>query len=682
MRGKSVLLHLSVGALAGCGLLLCLALLFAFILGAPPFPGDVDVLSVLVWALSFALSGALVGVTVAGSLGGAPQRGGPGPGELHGLALLDSLGESLVVIDRDYRIVLANRAYRELGGVAAGDDVRGMSCYSVSHGRDRPCHEEGECCPLEEVFRTGKEYSCLHVHGGAGDGREVEVAAYPVRDRSGRLLHVVEAIRAVPKSKSAEEKLRKSEEKFRTLFDTSSEAIFILDEAGNFLDVNRTAHERLGYGKQEMLGMNVADIDPPEYASQVPERMARLVREGSALFESAHRCRDGTVMPVEINAATAWHGGRQVVFSFVRDLTARKAEEERLRESEKKYSALFRESGDAVFLHDMAGNIVDVNEKALAILGYAREEIDTLKVGDLHPPSAREASAEAFADIVREGSAAFEISFRRKDGSVFPAEVSSRLLDVGGGDIVQGVVRDISERRAAEEKARDYARRLEHTNDLKDLFADILSHDLQNPASIVAHAAELLSKREHLRDAREVSMIQRNARRIMQLIEDASIYAKMESGGAPLEEEIELVTALSARMASFRSRFEEKRIVVDFDHPPSALVSANPLVELIFDNLLSNAAKYSPEDSRVKVGLQRQGKGWLLTVADEGEGVPGEFRQAIFGRFERRDKKGVKGTGLGLAIVKRVTELHGGTVGVDPRPGGGSIFRVWLPDGR
>ena len=105
------------------------------------------------------------------------------------------------------------------------------------------------------------------------------------------------------------------------------------------------------------------------------------------------------------------------------------------------------------------------------------------------------------------------------------------------------------------------------------------------------------------------------------------------------------------------------------------------MVEDVFSNLMSNAAKYAPPDSTVTVAIRDEGSTWLVSVADEGDGVSDGFKEAIFERYERRNKKGVRGTGLGLAIAKRLVELHEGSIWVEDTPGGGSIFSVRLPKG-
>ncbi len=148
------------------------------------------------------------------------------------------------------------------------------------------------------------------------------------------------------KARESEERLRESEQKFRALFDNAKDAIFIHDLEGRFLDVNREACERLGYSRDELLQMGVRDIDIPEFAAMVPARIEEVLRKGHVLFESEHRRRDGSRVPVEINSSLLEVGGKTLVFSTCRDITARKQAEQALRESEERHRRLFERMHD------------------------------------------------------------------------------------------------------------------------------------------------------------------------------------------------------------------------------------------------------------------------------------------------------------------------------------------------
>jgi PAS domain S-box-containing protein len=471
--------------------------------------------------------------------------------------MLNSLGEGIITIDRDYRIVQANLAYCEMAGVGPSGEVVGRHCYEVSHRLDHPCHEEGEDCPVRKVFETGQPETCIHSHpADAGGVDRVALTGHPLKDGSGRVVKVME---------------------------------------------------------------------------------------------------------------------------IVRNLTQEVLAEQRLRESEERYRELYQHSYDAIFTHDMQGRIIDVNQKAIDLLGYTRGEIFNISVQDLHPGGASGQVMNAFSAIGKHGFISFEIDYRRKDGSVFPAEVSSSLLEVGGKSVVQSIVRDITARRAEEDIRKQYAEKLEEMNSLKDLFSDILCHDLLNPASIVTSVSALLAGRENPRDEKEITMIRRNAERIMRLIRDASTYARIEDESVLDREERDLVAIIASCLESLRPKAEERGITITFEHQGEVPVRANWMIVEVFENLISNAVKYSPESSEVTITVERQDDGTVVSVTDCGEGVPDAYKESIFERFRRGEESGVKGTGLGLAIARRVMNCYGGRVWVEDNPDGGSIFRAALP---
>jgi len=143
------------------------------------------------------------------------------------------------------------------------------------------------------------------------------------------------------------------------------------------------------------------------------------------------------------------------VYAIYRDITERKLAERTLKEKEEKYHNLFQSSNDAIFIHDLEGNIIDVNNSVLSLFGYDKSEILELSISKMHPVSELGKSAQAFRDVSKNGFVNFEIDFQKKNGEIFPAEVSSSLFEISGTKVIQGVVRDISERRKAEQNLRE-----------------------------------------------------------------------------------------------------------------------------------------------------------------------------------------------------------------------------------
>ena len=160
--------------------------------------------------------------------------------------------------------------------------------------------------------------------------------------------------------------------------------------------------------------------------------------------------------------------------------------EEELQQSEEKFSNLFQQSNDAIFLHDLEGNIIDVNEKTLKLFGYTKSEMLSTKIPILHPPEMLKASENAFERIAKDGFVNFEIEFKKKDGKTFPADVSSSLFTIGGKKVIQGIVRDITERKQAEQALRQV--KLE-----EERYHAMLSHFINNDMQKIINNLELLT---------------------------------------------------------------------------------------------------------------------------------------------------------------------------------------------
>ncbi|UCG77947.1 MAG: PAS domain S-box protein [Nitrospirota bacterium] len=159
--------------------------------------------------------------------------------------------------------------------------------------------------------------------------------------------------------------IKSNEKRLEALFDSATDAIFIIDMKGNFIDLNRTAHERLGYSKEEMLSMHISELDSPEFSSRVPERLEKIIKDDQVIFESAHLRKDGTVMPVEVNSRLMDYDGQKVFFSVIRDITKRKLAEEEVRDA---YSSLEREKARTEAIVAAMGDGISIQSTDYKIL--------------------------------------------------------------------------------------------------------------------------------------------------------------------------------------------------------------------------------------------------------------------------------------------------------------------------
>lgn len=344
-------------------------------------------------------------------------------------------------------------------------------------------------------------------------------------------------------------------------------------------------------------------------------------------------------------------------------------------------SSAIAEAPDGVQISDLGGHVAYSNRAVQDIYGFSPEELEGEHVNSMNADPGF-ASRVILPAIQQTGRWAGELEVRHKDGRTFPIWLTTALvLDRRGRPTAAvGIIRDITERRRTEQALRSYATQLEEATRLKDLFADILRHDLLGPASSLRMAVDLLAKRDSSPTTMELlGRMKRSCARLTDLIEHAAKYAKISRLEQVELETIDLRRVLQDVVADLQVALQDVKAPISLPSLRSAPVRANPLVSEVFANLLSNAIKYGPESGTVTVDVEDAGEHWVVAVADRGKGIPDEDKQRIFTRYERLEREGVKGTGLGLAIAKHIVELHRGKIWVEDNPGGGSVFRVALP---
>gem|GEM_PF-1715899 len=183
-----------------------------------------------------------------------------------------------------------------------------------------------------------KEYRIIRHNDGAE--RWVHGLGRLQLNAKGQPVTMIGTIQDITRRKETDEKVKQSEAKYRNLFESSRDGIFIIDLDGNFIDANTTAYTRLGYTKEEMLALHISKLDHPQFAPQVPDRMKQINEHGFAVFESAHLRKDGTAMPVEVNSRLMEYEGRTVYFSMIRDITERKNAEREIEDARLKIKIL------------------------------------------------------------------------------------------------------------------------------------------------------------------------------------------------------------------------------------------------------------------------------------------------------------------------------------------------------
>ncbi|MCM2322828.1 MAG: PAS domain S-box protein [Oligoflexia bacterium] len=470
--------------------------------------------------------------------------------------------------------------------------------------------------------------------------------------------------------------------------DHSGDAIHWISRSGRIFYANRAAYTRLGYTREEFRKLTLPEIDPLFPREVWEPHWEELKRRKTLTIETLHRTKEGRDIPVEVIARYMVFRGQEFNCGFVRDISERKKAEQELREREERIRLILDSTGEGMMGVDNGGRCTFINPAGVRLLGYdsAAELLGqklhhrihhTRRDGTRYP--SRE--CRPYQAILKQQNVLIDDElFWRRDGSSFPVEYRVHPI-IQDGRQLGGVYSfsDISVRLSRLQRLKDYAEKLKEANRLKDLFTDILRHDILNPATAIRISASLLGRLPLEPAAAKVAgNISRSAKSLIELCENAAEYARVASAESLEFRETNLCALVQDTLRDFEPLAAEKKIRIERD-AQVCMAEVHPAISEVFSNLLSNAIKYSPAGSRIRLHLEVTDAAWNFSVSDQGEGIPDPDKERIFTRFERLEKKEVKGTGLGLAIARQVVQLHGGRIWVEDNPGGGSVFRVEVP---
>ncbi|MFN8092905.1 MAG: PAS domain S-box protein [Vicinamibacteria bacterium] len=422
---------------------------------------------------------------------------------------------------------------------------------------------------------------------------------------------------------------------------------------------------REGYAPAELVGQ--LGLATGLYA---PVRGARAAL---SIFEwvGSHRRPDEGLLSLANHAAG----------QFGRFLDAREFQDA-LRESEARSRAILDSALDAIVTIDHEGLVTEWNPAAEALFGHSREDVLGHPLAEaVIPEDLRESHATGLVRYAATGvgrvlGRRLEMPAMRKDGSLFPAEVSIARIERDGPAAFTAFIRDVTERTEVER--------------LKRQFVSTVSHELRTPLTSIRGSLGLLAAGavgELGEEAREtVAIAERNTVRLIRLINDILDLERLEAGRFTLEiAPVELDVVLRRAVESVSAYAADRRVSIPAPQTGAvALGDEGRLVQVVV-NLLSNAIRFSPEGSRVTLRVESGEGPHRVEVADEGSGVSAELRRQIFEPFfqvEGTDARQRGGSGLGLAICKALVEQQGGEIGVERQEAGeGSLFWFTVPRG-
>ncbi len=738
--------------------------------------------------------------------------------------VLETISEHIVYYDKDFKIIWANKTAADSLNLTP-EQLVGKNCYNLWHGRNEPCEE----CPVLKTLKFGELNTREMI---TPDGRLWFVKGYPVFNDNNKISGVVEITRDITERKAAEQKLKKSEVKYRNILENMMEGYYETDLIGNLVYVNGEYCKIMGYSKEEVIGKNYRLLydtkssevlfnmfnqvyktgipRPPTGVARVITKKEKLIYfEGSVdlLYDSKGNklgfyglVRDVTKRKIaeqklikseekyrslfeNLNAGFALHevivddNNKPVDYRYIEvnpaferltgmkkedligktvteaipgtendpadwigkfgnvgltgipmtvedyseafdrwykvsgyspkkgyfavtftDITERKKAEEALKESEEKFRTIAEQSFmSIVILQD--GILKYFNERLPKVNRYSPEEIKNWKPYEfaklIHPDDRDFVTDQARKKEIGEKGVIEQYNYRiiRKDGEIRWLENFSKTINYKGrpADFIMSI--DITEQMNAEKQLKKSEKKYREAFNRSNFYKDLIAHDINNILQNILSSVELsflyLEEEKDLNELKQMLKISKQqVSRAANLISNVRKLSRLEDIKISTKP-IEAIEVLNQSIDFLLKSLQDKKINIDIENPYKAItVQANELLIDIFENILINAVKYThhfPVEIKIKVSkLQKDGlKLVKFEFEDSGIGISDTDKVNIFQRVYNIDRT-ISGMGIGLSLVRKILTTYKGQIWVEDKVKGdyskGSNFVVLIPE--
>ena len=589
-------------------------------------------------------------------------------------ALLSAPPESAFMVDTRGTIIALNDAgAKALKG--STDDLVGASLFELLP----PEVTKERRAKIEQVLRTGRpvrfEDEC--------EGAYFDNSVYPVFDEPGKVSRLAIYARDMTAQKRVDAIQKKDRDFISAVLDTVAALVVVLEKEGRIVLFNRSCEETTGYSAEEVRGRPVWDllVSPEDVAMAKAVFKDMMVGQPASEYKNYWLTKSGDRRLIQwSNTALLGEGGSvEYVIGTGIDVTERKVAEDALRESEEKYRTIFESTGTAMCILERDTTISFLNHEFERMTGYSADDVEWHKsfkdflldedIGDVLKYH------EDAVDDRLEAPVIFESRIRDRKGKSIDVLVNLGRLSWMDSSVVSLI--DITKEKGYERNLRENAERMRR-------FLAVASHELRHPITIVGGYAKTLITHMDKMSKKEISEILKDmdvaADRLTGFVEELIDYTRVEDGHLSVDKkelDLELLLKMSLKNMQEMSLENELKLEVARE---IGLVEVDPekFIQLLVI-LLENAIKFSPPGAPVEVIAEREDGEVVISVLDNGMGVPEEHRERIFDRFyqvEDAQHHSKPGMGLGLYIAREIVKAHGGMIRYEPREGGGSAFRL------
>lgn len=624
--------------------------------------------------------------------------------------LADIISDVFFVMDKDLRYTYWNKASEKLVGIKAKDAI-GKTIFDIFPDRE---DTRKAISMYREVLKTQQSQNFINEYKLGGKTYFFKISAYP--SMNGLSVFVKD----ITERKRVEKEMRDLQDRFDRIFNGMYEEVMMIGKDYKIKEVNEFFLKQYKLTREEVIGQTCYEVI---HQSEHPCNEQGFLCPKKSIFESGepvrlehiHKDLKGKELVEELYAFPLFGPSGEVenIVEILHDITKRKKAKEELRESEEKYRSLFENLNDAAILIDTeTGIILESNKQAEILLGRPREEIIGLHQTELHPSDKVEKCQQMFEDCIFLGyykdSTAEVIT---KDDMNIPVAISAHKLTLGGKNLIICLLRDITDRKLAEEKEKLHQMQLIQTDKLVSLGEVVtgVAHEINNPNSFITYNVPLLKEtwemfepilkeyavahpewrkndigfEEFIQDMNEIIYsIGIGSERINKIVASLKDFARVDEAGHKKLVNINEIIKKTIIIVDTQMRKSVGHININLADNLPKIQGHFQKLEQVVTNLVVNSVQSISNKEKGKLSISTRYIDRLLSVLieieDNGKGIEPNLLNRIFEPFfTTRRREG--GTGLGLSVSYRIVQEHNGTISVLSKPGVGTRFTVFLP---
>lgn len=611
----------------------------------------------------------------------------------------------LDIIDSKFNVRYIDPWWQNIYG-----DPAGRKCYEYFMGRNEVCPDCGIKKALETKSITVTEETLVRENN-----RPIQVITMPFQDENGEWL-VAEVNVDISKRKQAEEEIKKSRKILQDMIDAMPFGVMVVGKDKKIRLANAAARQLTGYSEKEL-------SDQPCHKTLCPaEENACPILDLNQTVERTEKkliTKEGRQIPIFQSVVHLKLGGEDVLLEAFVDITERKRAEELLRDSEHRYRMIFDGITDAVFIHgvvdnQMPGTFIAVNDVACKRLGYSREELLRMSPRDIDAPESTADVRGLTEKLLRGENALIEQIHVTKDGRRIPVEINSQHFVMQGRPLVLSVVRDITERKRAEEELKkahleleqrveqrtvelrkantQLLRTIEERNRIQKILQETekvagagklaaqIAHEINNPLAGIKNSFLLIKDAvpPNHRYFEYVGRIEKEIDRVSQIVRQMFDLYRPDTRPA---NKFRLYDTIKDIVELLKIAWQEKHINIEIDcNEKTTVILSEALLRQIIYNIVQNAIQASESDTTVKINAYADDGKLNLSISDEGPGIDNSIKDKIFEPFFTTGIGGPKsGLGLGLAITKDIINAMDGAIDFTSEKDKGTVFNIFIP---